>query len=96
MNKLKFDKKLLNIFGVKLSDFFDFLNKMKLDIDGIFDGIPVIFSILINNFGVRMKIKLALILIESHVINMIQVINDLLFFFTRHDTNLFRYRLLGR
>lgn len=96
MNKSEFNKKLLNIFGIKLCDFFYLLDKMKLYIDGIFYSVPVIFPILIDNPRVRVKKELPLIFVKSHIIDMIQVKNGLLPFFSRHNLNILRYRLLIR
>lgn len=96
MNKSEFNKKLLNIFGIKFCDFFYLLDEMELYIDGIFYSVPVVFPILIDNSGVRVKIKLPLILVKSHIIDMIKIVNHLFPFFARHNLNLFRYRLLIR
>lgn len=71
MNKSEFNKKLLNIFGIKLCDFFYLLDKMKLYIDGIFYSVPVIFPILIDNPRIRVKKELPLIFVKSHIIDMI-------------------------
>jgi hypothetical protein len=67
---------------------------MMTELQGILKGVPVILTILVDNFWVAMDIKFALIFTESNVINVIEVVNDFLSVFLAECLDLVRKSLL--
>lgn len=80
-NEFKPDKKIFDVFLEHFWHFDKFLPEIEFEFGGVLEEEPVVFSILIGDFGVVLEMKLTLIFVESHIVDVIEVVDKFLSIF---------------